>query len=183
MLFHERGPEADTFRRLIQALRGHAVPHVFVGELALMAHGYKGWPTKFAVCVAPGDIERFRAEVDGRDFRCVPGKRRTLYDPLTDIAVELLPAGDFAGDRFRFPDIRLPGPAEAEERQGVPIVPLPRFIEMHLAAGRFADTARVILLIERNGLDAAFAARLHPSVRGPYHECYSKMLDEIATDP
>ena len=47
-------------------------------------------------------------------------------------------------------------------------------MQLKLAARRYQDFADVVSLIRENGLDEAFAARLHPSVRTDYLLC----LDE-----
>lgn len=170
MLFHEKGPVPDTFRRLIQALRGHAVPHVFVGEAALCAYGAIRMPTRFDVSVPAADIGRFRGEVAGRDFRDLPGQPHGWYDAMTNIEAHLLPAGAPVADRFRFPAIVWPDPGEAVELHGVPVPYPERLIEIALAGGSLDAVVACLPLTESPIFDAGVPNRLHPSVRGLWLE-------------
>lgn len=62
----------------------------------------------------------------------------------------------------------------AEETDNLRVIDLPSLVQLTLAARCYQDFADVLSLIGDNGLDEAFAERLHPSVRADYLLC----LDE-----
>jgi hypothetical protein len=172
-LFHQRAPLAETFRRLILALRGSATPHVFVGQLAVYLYRRSPpLPERLAVCGRAPQLRRFVAEVAGRDLTPLPGRGHGLYDRQTKVEIDLLAAGDFAGDRYLFDDVRLPDPEEAVELDGVPVPPLSRLLELLLVSGP-RDREDVVALIRANQLKTGYAAHLRPSVRGQFLSCFA----------
>jgi hypothetical protein len=178
--------EADysaTFWSLLRSVRATGVPHLFVGSLAAQAYGVRSHEPSFEVCVRLAERAKVKTLVEHAGFVASPGKTWTVYDPATQLEATFLASGDYAGDRFRFPDIRLPDPAEAVEVEGVPVPTLERLMELCLVTGRFQDLAYAISLIRVNGLDECFAARLAPSTRGVYLDCVARRIEEDETHP
>jgi len=171
MFFDEHGAFSDTCRDLVRSLRAAAIEHVFVGAVAMRAYGCACSEDKVEVCVRRPDAERFRAEFSGREFQPLPGQSLRYYHPQTQVQIELLIAGEIAGDRLRQQEIRLPDPSEAEFVAEIPVPSLARLIELKLASWDERDRQDVAVLINWNRLDAAFGQRLHPVVRGGYAEC------------
>lgn len=159
----------QTLRRLLLALRGSATPHVFVGDLALRLHGLPLEPQRLQVCLPPRRIALFCAEVRDREFRVLPPRSPGLVDPLTEVVTDLLATGDPAGDRFRFPELRLPGEQDAALVEGTPVPTLPHMLALLLATGREADVNAARALCMVHGLGADFERELHPAIRGLYH--------------
>jgi len=147
------------------------------------AHGAGWYELDLHVCVRPAERARVKTLVERAGFVASPGKSWTLYDPATQLEAHFLASGDHAGDRFRYPEIRLPDPAEAVEVEGVPVPTLERLLELCLVTGRFQDLGCAIKLIRANGLDEAFADRLAPATRGAYLDCVARRIGEDETDP
>ena len=171
MFFDEHGAFPDTCRDLIRSLRGAAIEHVFVGAVAMRVYGGPYSEEKIEVCVRRPDIEKFRGEFSGREFQPLPGQSTRYCHPKTQVRIELLVSGDVAGDRLRQQEIRLPDPSEAVFVEGIPIPSLARLIELKLATWEPHEWRAVGGLIAANDLDASFAQRVHPIVRGGYAEC------------
>jgi hypothetical protein len=171
MFFDDRGAFPDTCRDLIRSLRSAAIDHIFVGAVAMRAYGGPYAEDKIEVCVRRPDIEKFRGEFSGREFQPLPGQSLRYYHPRTQMQVELLIAGEIAGDRLRQQEIRLPDPSEAVFVEGIPVPSLARLIELKLASWDGGDRRDVAALIAAHRLNASFAERLHAVVRGGYAEC------------
>jgi hypothetical protein len=179
----DEGSYADAFRRLIRSVCGTGAPHLFVGSVALHLYGIEVHASDFRVCVRPAERGKVKALVEHAGFVASPGKEWTLYDPGTQLEATFLASGDYAGDRFRFPEVRLPDPAEAVEIEGVPVPTLERLVELCLVTGREQDVASAVELIRVNALDEAFAGRLAPATRGIYLDCVARRIGEDETDP
>jgi hypothetical protein len=164
-LFDAPGVPFDALRRAVRALRGCAVPHLFIGGVALRAHGVEE-ELELVACLRPADIPRFTGSVAG-ELGSVPGRPRLLYDLATQRPLRLVAAGEPAGDPFEFPDVRLPDPDEAVMLGGVPVPPLWRLLELLLAAGELEAAAT---LLRVRGMDAAPPLQIHASLRGRYDE-------------
>jgi hypothetical protein len=181
MFFDEHGAFPDTCRDLIRSLRAAAIEHVFVGAVAMKAYGCEHAEDRIEVCVRRPDIEKFRGEFSGREFQPLPGQSLRYYHPQTQLQIELLIAGEIAGDRFRQQEIRLPDPSEAEYVEGIPVPSLARLIELKLASWDERDRQDVAVLIDSNGLNASFSELLHPVFRGGYAECLDTAAARLST--
>ncbi|MBW7905650.1 MAG: hypothetical protein LC135_00925 [Phycisphaerae bacterium] len=182
-LFGDASPFGGCFRHLVRAVRSTGLPHVFVGSVAVHLYGVGSHALDFHLCAASAERAKAKALVEHAGFVASPGKAWTVYDPATQLEAHFLASGEPAGDRFRYPEIRLPDPAEAVEREGVPVPTLERLLELCLVTGRLQDLAYAARLIRANGLDAAFAARLAPATRGAYLDCIARRIEEDETDP
>ena len=171
MFFNEQGAFSETCRDLIRSLRGAAIDHVFVGAVAMKSYGCEHAEDKIEFCVRRPDLDRFRGEFAGYVFDLLPGQLCRYSHPRTQVRIELLTAGDIAGDRLRQQEIRLPDPSEAELVDGIPVPSLARLVELKLATWQPPDRQDAIRLIAANRLDESFAEQLHTLVRPTYLEC------------
>lgn len=161
---------ARTFSSLLRSVRSTGAPHIFVGSVAVHLYGVSSHDMDFDVCVPAAEHAKVRTLVEHAGFALCPGRRSTLYDPSTGLVAHFLCSGDFAGDRFRYPEIRLPDPAEAVERDGVPVPRLERLVELLLVEATADAWEAAGALVQVHHLGAPFELRLHSAVRGRYAE-------------
>lgn len=164
-------PLGDTFRRLLRALRGSGVPHVFVGMAAQRAYGFMparpGGVEVLEVVLLGDDLERFRAEVLLGEFRLLPGQRTRLHDPQTQVEVDLIDAACPVNDPLlAAAGLRMPDPRMAVELEQTPVPSAELMVEWLLGRNAPGDREWAAELVQRFGADGAFAKRLHPAVRG-----------------
>lgn len=183
LMFHQHsGPAHDTLADLREKLSTAQIDHVIIGAFALGCHGYERATTDVDLCMRPADLDRFRSEFVGTDYRAVEGRQRRFEDPRTGVMFDVLISGALAGRTSRNTEIRFPDPGEAVTLKGLPTVSLERLIELKLVTWRLKDWADVVELIRKNGLDEEFAQRVHPLVRMAYLECYDRKVDEDEYD-
>jgi hypothetical protein len=183
-MFHrDDGPVPDTFRRLKANLESHGIPHIFMGATALGVHGFIRATEDVDVCMRAADLVRFRAELVGTEYQPVQGRSRRFCDAATNATIDVLVAGEVAGNSRKQKLIRFPDPSEAETIHGTPVPSLPRLIELKLVTWRFKDWGDVVALIRRHELDETFADQLHALVRMAYIQCYDQMLEEDRYSP
>lgn len=171
MFFNEHGPFPDACRDLLRSLRAAGIDHIFLGAVAMKAYGCEYAKDRVEIGVRPGDAERFRGEFATHVFPPIPGQSLRFYHPATQIEIDLLVAGEIAGDALRQREIAYPDPREAVEISGVPVPPLERLIELKLATWRPEDRQDVVALCRANRLDASFAENLHPLMRPNFAQC------------
>lgn len=173
LLFEEKTPFARTFQEVIRSLRAAAIDHVFMGAVALRAHGCADTTDEDIVAAVPGeDIDRFAQVFAGLEFEALPGQATRFYARDTQLHIELVAAEQPAGDPYQFSEIRWPAPSEAEWRAGVPVPSLARLLDLLLAQHTPAAREDVVLLIAANDLNAEFADALHPLTRAMYRACH-----------
>jgi hypothetical protein len=183
MFFDDQGPVPETLRRLQKQLTDAGIPHIFIGATALNAYHYERMTRDVDLCLRPEDLERFRREFVGQAYQLVEGRPRRFFDPTTCVTLDVLVAGEIAGNRHKQQTIRFPDPAEARVVEHVPVPSLERLIELKLVTWRYKDWADVVELIRSNGLDETFAARLDPTVRSAYLQCYDQKVEEDLYNP
>jgi hypothetical protein len=183
MFFENQGPVPETLRRLQKLLADHQIPCIFIGATALNAHGYERMTRDIDLCLRREDLERFRRDFVGRDYQQIPGRPRRFFDPTTKITLDVLVAGEIAGNTRKQQKIRFPDPAEAQLIGYLPVPGLARLIELKLVTWRYKDWADVVELIRANGLDEGFANQLDATVRGAYLQCYDQKIEEDRYNP
>jgi hypothetical protein len=183
MFFSDHGPVPDTFHRLTKLLAEAGIPHIFVGAMALNAHGFRRSTEDIDLCMRREDLERFKREFVGSVFQPVEGRPRKFYDPSTQVTFDVLVAGEIAGNTRKQREVRFPDPAEAERIGDAPFVSLPRLVEMKLVTWRYQDWADVVNLIRVHTLDEAFANQFNPLVRSAYLQCYDQKIEEDRYNP
>jgi hypothetical protein len=183
MFFNDEGPVPETLRRLQKHLTEGGIPHIFIGATALNAYHHERMTRDIDVCVRLEDLERFRREFVGKEYQAVQGRSRRFYDPVTQVTVDMLVAGELAGNTRKQRKVRFPDPAEAQVVEHVPVPSLPRLIELKLVTWRYKDWADVVDLIRNNALDESFAEQLDPVVRSAYVQCYDQKVEEDRYNP
>lgn len=171
-----------TLERLRTMFHELNAPHVFIGGLAAFAYGQIRLTFDIDVCVCAADLPRACDHVRRR-FRSMDGRQTRFVDDETQVTIDLIRAGKPVRSRDGESEIRFPHPADAVIGRGLPVPPLPRFVELLLALGRFKDLANVVELIRVNKLDESSAEQLHPVARSPYLQCYDQKLDEDRYSP
>ncbi|TWT41154.1 hypothetical protein RAS1_38480 [Phycisphaerae bacterium RAS1] len=183
MFFHDQGPVPETFRRLRERLSAAGIPHIFMGATAVNVHGYRRSTEDIDVCMTRASLERFRSEFVGRVYQQVEGRTRRFHDPDTQVTIDILVAGEIAGDSRRQQRIRFPDSSEAELVQGTPVPTLVRLIELKLVTWRYKDWADVVELIRGHDLNESFADRVDPIVRMAYLQCLDQKREEDRYNP
>lgn len=175
MILHERGPFADTLQRLIRALRAGDFSHIFIGAVAVQAHGVPAGADEIEVCLAPRQVAAFRQEYLDRDYGAVPGRYQTFFDLKTQVLIHVYEAGEPASEDVGGRGVLLPTGDEAVEQEGIPVPTLARLIELKLAGSADEDLGTVAALIRAHGLTRDFAQSLSPVVRARYHACCQQL--------
>lgn len=183
MYFEGKGPVPETLQRLAETLRAAGIPHIFVGATAVYAHGYERTTRDVDVCMRREDLEKFRREMVGREYQAVPDRSRRFVDKATGVTVDILVAGDIAGNARKQRDVRFPDPDEAVEIDNLPLVSLARLIELKLVTWRLKDWADVIELIRTHSLEESFGDQFSALVRQAYLECYDQKIEEDRYNP
>ena len=183
MFFEGKGPVPDTLRRLAETLRSAGIPHIFMGATAVYAYGYERTTRDVDICMRREDLERFRRDLVGRVYEAVPGRSRRFVDTATGVTVDVLIAGEIAGNTRKQREVLFPDPSEAIQVDDLPLVSLPRLIELKLVTWRLKDWADVIELIRERCLDESFGDQFNPLVRQAYLQCYDQKLEEDRYNP
>jgi hypothetical protein len=164
----------DAARQCHEALLQAQIAHAVVGGVAVCLHGYQRNTVDIDLLVRRDDSPMIRRTLEDIGF--------TWHAPASEfrsqanVPVQLLMAGDRAGDDA---EVAFPDPGESQfvvELEGLPVLSLERLIEAKIACGQgdlrrtHKDFADVVELIARHGLSRAHAGRLHKSVRKTFRE-------------
>ena len=174
MFFEKKGPVWETLRALENRLTEANIDYVIIGGLALNSYNYPRQTVDVDVVLTEEGFKEFRRLHEGSEYVQGSGAPRRFVDSQTEVAVDVLIAGQLAGKRSKNPTIRFPEPAEAEVHEGLRTVSLARLIELKLVTWRFKDWGDVVELIRRNGLGEDLAEQLSPIVRSAYGECHDQ---------
>lgn len=177
MFFEKAGPVWETLRDLESRLREANIDYAVIGGLALNAYNYPRQTVDVDVVVTKAGYEKFREQWIGSPYEPVAGAGRRVVDPNSEVTIDFLVAGELAGRRSKNPSVCFPDPAEAETREELRTVSLPRLLELKLVTWRYKDWGDVVELIRRNNLPEDFAEQLDPVVRTPYRECFDQAHD------
>jgi hypothetical protein len=179
--FMHADPVHETLRKIARRLADLQVPYAVAGGMALVAHGYARTTVDVDILVTPEGLARIHAELEGRGYLPPFAGSRQLRDTQTAVNVEFLVSGQYPGDGKPKP-VSFPDPACcAEDLEGIRYLSLPVLIELKLASGlsdpgRLKDLADVQELIRVRGLEAAFAEKLNPYVRGKFRELWAGVV-------
>jgi len=177
MFFEKSGPVWETLRELERRLDGARMPFVVIGGLALNAYQYPRQTVDVDIVLTDADFRRFVAEFADKVYRRTPHLSRRFVDPNTDVSIDILVAGQLAGETKKNASVRFPDPADGVMQGDLRTVSLPRLIELKLVTWRFKDWGDVVELIRRNQLPESLADQLDPVVRTPYQECFDQAGD------
>lgn len=180
VFFNNAGPVPETLASLERRLNDAAIAHVYMGAIAVNAHGHQRLTNDIDLSMSRADLDRFRADFvgDARPFRAVVGRPRRFLDPQTGVMFDVLVAGEIAGRADRQQEVKFPHPSEAQTVDSLPMVSLARLIELKLVTWRLKDWADVIELIRLHRLDEAFVDQLAAVTRVPFVECIDQMREE-----
>jgi hypothetical protein len=167
-------PLWNAARQCHEALLRARVAHAVVGGVAVCLHGYQRNTVDIDLLVRRDDSPMIRRALEDSGF--------TWHAPASEfrsqanVPVQLLMAGDRAGDDA---EVLLPDPTDSDsvvELEGLPVLALVKLIETKIACGQgdlrrtHKDFADVVELISHHGLSRADARRLHKSVRKTFRE-------------
>ena len=172
--FMGQGSLNNTLAKLCADLERCGIDYMVIGAVALMAHGYPRFTEDIDLVLTREGLEAFHRELVGLGYApAFQGARKRLRATEGGVPVEIIVAGEYPGDGRPKP-VSFPEPASASvEIDGVQVVTLEKLVELKLASGmtapdRLKDLADVQELIKARGLDAGFAEKLDPYVRGQY---------------
>lgn len=183
MFFEKKGPVWETLRSLEIRLTEANIDYVIIGGLALNSHNYPRQTVDVDVVLTEEGFQEFTRLHEGSDYVQGPGTPRRFVDARTEVAIDVLIAGQLAGNRSKNSTIRFPDPTEVEIHEGLRTVSLARLIELKLVTWRFKDWGDVVELIRRNGLGEDFAEQLNQIVRSAYGECYDQATSPGYEEP
>lgn len=155
-------------------LQRQGLAHAVVGGVAVCLHGYQRNTVDLDLLVRPADAEAIRHSLEQGGF--VWTAEAHEFRSRSGVPVQLLMAGERAGDDM---PVRLPDPADPRsivELEGLPVLSLARLIEAKIACGlgnlrrTHKDFADVVELVAVHHLSRSFARHLHKSVREPFRE-------------
>lgn len=183
MFFERKGPVWETLRELDHRLGDASIEYAVIGGLALNAHNFARQTIDVDIVLTAEGFDRFRRTWEGTAYTRVGGAPRRFVDPVSEVTIDVLIAGELAGRRSKNTSVRFPDPSEREMHGDIPTVSLARLIELKLVTWRFKDWGDVVELIRRSGLDESFADKLDPVARTPYLECFDQSRDEEYEEP
>ncbi|HEX8162427.1 MAG TPA: hypothetical protein VF538_11175 [Pyrinomonadaceae bacterium] len=174
--FMGEGKLYGALGELCSDLERRGIDYMIIGAVALMAYGYPRFTEDIDLVLTAEGLETFHRELVGLGYApAFPGARKRLRATRGNVPVEIIVAGEYPGDGKPKP-ISFPVPAGASvEIDGARFATLEKLVELKLASGmtapdRLKDLADVQELIKLRALDAGFADRLHPYVRGRFLE-------------
>jgi hypothetical protein len=178
MFFQKNDPVHKAMRRLVKKLEKAKIPYAVVGGMAVNAHGYRRTTDDLDLLLTPEGLAEFCKRFVPKDYEGLPRRPRRFTDRTNEVLIDFLVTGLFPGSGEPGP-VAYPDPAAVQEVVNeVRVLNLPTLIQLKLAARRYQDFADVVALIRANQLDEAFAAGLHPSVRGDYIKCLEEKRRE-----
>jgi hypothetical protein len=145
-----------------------------LGGVAVCLHGYQRNTVDLDLLVRRDDSAVIRQVLEHTGFRW--RAEASEFRSAGDIPVQLLIAGDRAGDDS---EVYLPDPndeASITELEGLPVLTLAKLIETKIACGSgdlrrtHKDFADIVELIALHNLNRADARHLHKSVRKTFRK-------------
>ncbi len=182
MFFEKTGPVWETLRHLESRLQDANIEYVVIGGLALNAYQYPRQTIDVDIVVTSKGYEEFKHQFAGSVYTPVKGARRFI-DQASEVTIDILIAGEFAGRKSKNQSVRFPDPSEAQLCGDLRTVSLARLIELKLVTWRYKDWGDVVELIRRHGLPESLADQLDPVVRSAFGECFDQANDEEYEGP
>ena len=178
LFFQKNDPVHKTMRRVVKRLERARIVYAVVGGMAVNAHGHQRTTADLDLLLTPEGLTEFQRRFVSRNYEGVPGRPRRFTDRTNGVKIDFLVTGLFPGSGQPGP-IVYPNPsAVSEVIDDTRVVDLTTLMQLKLAARRYQDFADVVALIRVHDLDEAFAARLHPTVRGDYTKCLEEKRRE-----
>ena len=183
--FRHEGDVYETLRRLVEELEENALEYTLIGDLALVAYGYRRFTEVVDILMSPEALRVFRERLLGRGYLpAFSGATKTFRDARTGIRIEVITTGReaYPGDG-KPKSVAFPAPIEVRlQREGVWLITLDKLIELKLASGLSAphqlkDLADVQELIARLKLPLDLVDRIDASVRDEYRRLWQNVQD------
>lgn len=173
--FEERSSVHITLDRFAKGLNDLNVVFGVIGSMALYHHGYRRFTSDVDLLVNQDGLAVIQRSLDV--LGCVRGSAngRRIVDVALGVPIDLHVSGDCPGDRKPKPVV-FPEPTECVVvLNGLPVVTLPRLIELYLASGmtmpsRLKDLATVIETLKVLDVPHDFGDGLSPYVRDRFDE-------------
>ena len=160
--------------RVSRRLRDQGIEHAIIGGMAVVLHGFVRVTGDVGLLTTPEGLDRVHERLVGLGYiPAFQGARKALRDTTTGVKVEFVTTGEYPGDGKPKP-VRFPDPRDVTvEREGYPVIAMPKLIELKLASGldvahRLRDLADVQDLIMALKLPRNLGQQLDPSVRDEY---------------
>ena len=172
--------EADVqhaLEKIVRLLDGDGIPYAIVGGMALNEYGYRRVTVDVDVLLTREGLDAFQAKHLGLGYAPKFPGSRGLRDTENGVTIDVVLTGEYPGDGRPKP-VAFPDPAAVAVRgRHIALLPLPRLLELKLAAGltaphRLRDLADVLALIRVLQLPADLAGELDPFVREKYRELW-----------
>ena len=172
--FMRRDSVWQTMERVTRRLTEQGIEHAIIGGMAVVLHGFVRVTGDVDLLTTREGLDKIHERLVGLGY--VPmfqGARKALRDTTTGVKVEFITTGEYPGDGKPKP-VRFPDPRDVTvERDGFPVIPVPKLIELKLASGldvahRLRDLADVQDLIRALKLPRELGDQLDPSVRDGY---------------
>lgn len=183
LFFEKKGPVWDALHSLVIHLDKASVDYVVIGGMALNFHNYQRQTTDVDIVLTRAGFDDFKRVLENARYRRVEGAPCRFVDPDSEVAIDILLAGNLAGKRSKNSTIRFPDPSHAEFHDNMRTVSMATLIELKLVTWRFKDWGDVVELIRRNNLPATFAEQLDSTVRSAFGECHDQANDEEYEEP
>ncbi len=181
--FMGEGTLNKTLRRVADDLRRHDIGYNVIGAVALNNFGYRRFTEDINLLMTHEGLEKFKNELIGKGYRpAFESATKKFRTTAENVTVEIIVSGEFPGDGKSKPVV-FPNPHENQvEIDGVKTMSFEKLVELKLASGmtaphRLKDLADVQELIKIRKLDACFAEKLNPFVRGKYLELQKAVED------
>jgi len=172
--FMRTDPVHKALTALSRRLEEEGIAYALIGGMALGYHGFVRVTQDIDLLLTNEGLQKFRDQLVGRGYiPLFPGANKHFKDSIHGVNVEVITAGEYAGDG-KPKEVIFPDPTTVSESiDGLNVVRLETLIELKLASGltaphRIRDLADVQQLIETLNLPEDLADNLKPSVRPEY---------------
>ena len=180
--FRGEGAVHESGFRVAEGLRKRGIDFAVVGALALFHSGYRRFTEDVDLLVTREGLAAVHDALVGLGYLPKFAGSKALRDTSTGVTIDFLVTGDFPGDGKPGP-LAFPDPAgNFTMIDGLPVLKLPRLVELKLASGltgglnRLKDTADIVEAVKRIPLDESLAPELHPYVRAKYLEIVAAVV-------
>lgn len=176
MHFEERSAVHRTLQNLARRLDEIGVNFAVANAMAMFLHGFRRFTEDVDLIVARDDLSKIHDALEGRGYVRPFEKSKNLRDAGTGVKIDFMIAGQYPGDEKTGP-IAFPNPQDAAVMiDGIPVVGLPRLIELKIASGqaphRMKDLADAQALIQHLKLSREFAEQIDPSLRNDFERLW-----------
>lgn len=178
MHFEGKSAVQATLKNITSRLKDLGISYVVVGGMALYRHGYRRFTEDVDLLVTRDGLTKIHEALEGLGYVHVFKGSKKLRDTETGVTIDFLISGDFPGDGKPKP-VAFPDPKDvAVEIDGLPVIALPRLLELKLASGmtggvnRLRDLADVVAIIRELRLPEGAADALNAFVRPKFLELW-----------